>query len=58
MRASIDREALAGLAITREVARLHGEAVQAKNGHPHGLIVEMELPLASAQRMGSATNRG
>jgi len=33
-----------GLAITHEVARLHGGSATASNGQPHGLIVEIELP--------------
>jgi len=33
-----------GLAITHEVARLHGGSVSARNAQPHGLIVEIELP--------------
>jgi len=33
-----------GLAITQEVARLHGGSVRARNAEPHGLIVEIELP--------------
>jgi signal transduction histidine kinase len=33
-----------GLAITQEVARLHGGSVSARNAQPHGLIVEIELP--------------
>src|SRR5690348_16311975 len=33
-----------GLAITQEVARLHGGKVSARNAAPHGLIVEIELP--------------
>jgi len=33
-----------GLAITQEVARLHGGTVKASNAQPHGLVVEMNLP--------------
>lgn len=36
-----------GLAITQEVARLHGGSVSARNAQPHGLMVEIELPRAS-----------
>lgn len=35
-----------GLAITQEVARLHGGKVSARNAVPHGLIVEIEFPCA------------
>ena len=37
-----------GLAITQEVARLHGGSVSARNAQPRGLIVEVELPCAGA----------
>jgi two-component system sensor histidine kinase CpxA len=33
-----------GLAITQQVARLHGGSVTAHNAVPHGLVVEFELP--------------
>jgi two-component system, OmpR family, sensor histidine kinase CpxA len=33
-----------GLAITQQVARLHGGRVSARNKTPHGLVVEFELP--------------
>lgn len=39
-----------GLAITQEVARLHGGKVSARNAVPHGLIVEIELPCAAIHR--------
>jgi two-component system, OmpR family, sensor histidine kinase CpxA len=39
-----------GLAITHEVARLHGGTVHARNAHPHGLIVELDLPLAGTEK--------
>lgn len=35
-----------GLAICARVVKLHGGSVSAKNALPHGLIVEIELPLA------------
>ena len=37
-----------GLAITQQVARLHGGNVHAHNVDPHGLAVEFELPCSSA----------
>lgn len=37
-----------GLAITRQVARLHGGAVNAHNAEPHGLVIEFELPCSTA----------
>jgi len=33
-----------GLAITQEVARLHGGSAKAHNAQPEGLVVEIELP--------------
>lgn len=33
-----------GLAITHEVARLHGGSATARNSQTHGLVVEIELP--------------
>jgi two-component system sensor histidine kinase CpxA len=35
-----------GPAICARVVKLHGGSVSAKNALPHGLIVEIELPLA------------
>jgi two-component system sensor histidine kinase CpxA len=33
-----------GLSIAERAVRLHGGSVTARNGHPHGLLVELELP--------------
>jgi two-component system, OmpR family, sensor histidine kinase CpxA len=38
-----------GLAITQEVARLHGGSTTARNAKPHGLIVEIELPRSASR---------
>jgi signal transduction histidine kinase len=51
-----------GLAITHEVARLHGGSVTARNAKPHGLIVEIDLPctaegLTSTVRSAQRTAR-
>jgi signal transduction histidine kinase len=37
-----------GLAICQRVVQLHGGTVSARNNIPHGLVVEIELPLPSA----------
>ncbi len=37
-----------GLAICQRIVQLHGGAVRARNNHPHGLIVEIELPSGAA----------
>ncbi|SRR5579884_23577 len=42
-----------GLAITQQVARLHGGRVTARNAAPHGLVVEFELPCRAAKQAGS-----
>jgi two-component system sensor histidine kinase CpxA len=39
-----------GLAITQQVARLHGGSVSARNADPHGLVVEFDLPCSAAAR--------
>jgi len=36
-----------GLSICERVIRFHGGSVCARNSHPHGLIIEMELPSAA-----------
>lgn len=38
-----------GLAICERVIQLHGGSVHARNNDPHGLIVEIELPLVPTQ---------
>ncbi|HKR31284.1 MAG TPA: ATP-binding protein, partial [Terriglobales bacterium] len=42
-----------GLAITQQVARLHGGAVSAHNASPHGLVVEFELPCRTGKQAAS-----
>ena len=44
-----------GLAITQQVARLHGGSVRAHNADPHGLIVEFELPCSSSGKLIAAS---
>lgn len=39
-----------GLAITQQVARLHGGNVSAHNAAPHGLIVEFNLPCSTTAK--------
>jgi two-component system, OmpR family, sensor histidine kinase CpxA len=39
-----------GLAITQQVARLHGGNVRAHNVDPHGLVVEFDLPCSIAAK--------
>jgi|SRR5581483_3077416 len=39
-----------GLAITQQVARLHGGNVTARNADPHGLVVEFDLPCSTGAR--------
>jgi signal transduction histidine kinase len=39
-----------GLAITQQVARLHGGNVSAHNADPHGLVVEFDLPCSIASK--------
>lgn len=46
-----------GLAITQEVARLHGGSVRARNAEPHGLIVEIELPCHGASAVSAFGTR-
>lgn len=42
-----------GLAISQQVARLHGGSVAARNAVPHGLVVEFELPCHAGTRATS-----
>ena len=39
-----------GLAITQQVARLHGGTVNAHNASPHGLVVELNLPCRTGRQ--------
>ena len=44
-----------GLAITQQVARLHGGSVTAHNANPHGLVVEFELPCHVGKQAASVS---
>lgn len=46
-----------GLAITQQVARVHGGSVSAHNADPHGLVVEFELPCSSAGKQFVVASR-
>lgn len=39
-----------GLSIAERAVRLHGGSVVARNGHPHGLVVELELPAVGNEK--------
>jgi two-component system sensor histidine kinase CpxA len=46
-----------GLAITQQVARLHGGSVVARNAEPHGLVVEFDLPCNAGHQALTASNQ-